>query len=245
LDWTNNDRILFTGAKDQSWVIFSANPDGSNLKQLTSTGFVDVSVSATLDGHFIFQSNRGGSTEIWRANADGSDLQQLTTGGGNSFPHVTPNGEWVVYGSVRQNKSGVWRIALAGGEPARLIENESGHPRVSPDGKLIACTYQAGDDSHRQIALVPVAGGAPVKLFDLPRSATFLDGLRWTPDGKAVSYLNRGGGIWKQDIGGGEPQLQNLPQPRIRAYGWTRDGKHFVFSSGEGVRDAVLIRNRN
>ena len=246
LDWTIDGKILFTGAKDQSWVIFSANADGSNLNQLTSAGFVDEKLSATPDGRFIvFQSNRSGGTEIWRANSDGSDLQQLTTGGRNSRPHVAPNGEWVFYTSVRQNKSGIWRIPLRGGEPVRVTDQASAYPRVSPDGKVIACTYQAGNDNHWRIALVPVAGVAPTKLFELPRSANFLDGIRWTPDGRAFCYRNRGGGIWKQDIEGGAPHLLSLPEAQVRAYGWSQDGKHIAFSNGHGIRDAVLIRNRN
>jgi Tol biopolymer transport system component len=185
-----------------------------------------------MDGRFIvFQSNRSGATEIWRANSDGSDLQQLTSGGGNSFPQVTPDSRWVLYTSVRGNKSGIWRVPLTSGEPTRLTAEDSAYPRVSADGKTIACTYKTKTDEPGKLALVPLEGGVPTKLFDLPRSAAFVDGIRWTPNGDALSYLNRGGGVWQQAIAGGAPQLiKGLPDTRIRAYGWSRDGKLMAYS---------------
>jgi len=243
LDWTPEGKILFTGLKNQSRVIYEADRNGGNLRQLTPASSFDQKLSVTTNGRFIvFQSDRSGYREIWRANSDGSDLRQITTGGGNSFPHTTPDGRWIVYASDRENKSAIWRIPLAGGEPARLTSNDSAYPRVSPDGKFIACTYRVDEKHPAQIALLPAEGGAPVKLFDLPSSAAFQDGIRWTPDGQAFCYRDRENGIWKQNIEGGEPQrVARLPNGRIFSYGWSRDGKLLAFSTGAESRDVVLI----
>jgi Tol biopolymer transport system component/DNA-binding winged helix-turn-helix (wHTH) protein len=245
LDWSPDGKILFTGTKDQSRVIYEMDPDGGNLKQITPAGFNDQKMSVTADGRFIvFQSNRSRNTEIWRANSDGSDLKQLTTGGGNSSPDTTPDGRWVVYVSVRESKSSIWRIPLTGGEPLRVTDKDSFTPRVSPDGKLIACAYKAAESGPWQIALVPIEGGAPVKLFDLPRSANL--SLRWTPDGKVVCYRDWVNGIWKQDVNGGPPQrLPGLPEDAVLPFGWSRDGKLFAFTRGRTISDAVLIKNFN
>jgi Tol biopolymer transport system component len=245
LDWTRDGKILFTGKKSERRVIYVTDADGGNLRQLTPANSFDQKLSVTADGRFIvFQSDRSGQREIWRANADGSDLQQLTTGGGNSFPHTTPDGVWVVYASYRESRSSIWRVPLAGGEPVRLTDKDSAYPRVSPDGKLIACTYRVDDNHRAQIALIPVEGGSPVRFFDIPSSAFFQDGIRWTPYGKSVCYRDRYNGIWKQDIRGGDPQrLAGLPKGRILAYGWSPDGKQFAFSTGVESRDVVLIRN--
>lgn len=243
LDWTPDGKILFTGAKDQGRVIYAMDADGSNLKQLTSAGFFDQRLSVTTDGRFIvFQSDRSGEPEIWRANSDGSDLQQLTTGGGNTTPYPTPDGKWVVYTSFHDGIRSICRIPLMGGESVRLSEKDLSYPRVSPDGKLIACIYHTGDGNPGQVALLEITGGEPVKLFDVPRSVAFHDGIRWTPDGKAVCYRDWGGGIWKQEIAGGTPRrLAGLPEEAIPSYGWSRDGKQFAFTRARSMRDAVLI----
>jgi hypothetical protein len=98
----------------------------------------------------------------------------------------------------------------------------------------------------RQLAILKLADGMPVRLFDAPRSATFNDGVRWTPDGKAVCYRDLDNGVWQQSIEGGAPErLEGLPAEKSYVYSWSRDGKLFAFTRGREFGDAVLIRNNN
>jgi len=61
-----------------------------------------------------------------------------------------------------------------------------------------------------------------------------------------VCYRDWANGIWRQDLNGGPPQrLKGLPEEKLYSFGWSRDGKHFAFARGRGIRDAVLIRNVN
>jgi len=170
-------------------------------------------------------------------------LRQLTNGGGNYSSHTTPDGKWVLYTATRDGKTFVYRIAIEGGEPVRVIDNESGNPRVSPDGRLIACHYKSNGKSSRvQLAVVKIEGGAPLKLFDVAHSARLSDGIRWTPDARAVCYRDATNGIWRQDIDGGPPQkLPGLPEETSFAYGWSRNGRSFAFTRGRTLSDAVLI----
>jgi Tol biopolymer transport system component/DNA-binding winged helix-turn-helix (wHTH) protein len=244
-DWGPDNRLVFTASIDRALAIFSMDVNGSQIRQLTSGGFNDRTPSLTADGRLIvFQSNRSGSNEIWRANADGSDLKRLTSGGGNSSPDPTPDGRWVVYTSTHDAKTFVWRIPIDGGDPVRVTDREFSSPRVSPDGRLIACGYRADANSRGQLALVKIENGVAERLFDVAQSARFEDGIRWTPDGKAVCYKDAAHGIWRQDISGGLPQLlRGLPaEPRF-FYGWSRDGRFFALTRGRIISDAVLINN--
>jgi Tol biopolymer transport system component/DNA-binding winged helix-turn-helix (wHTH) protein len=245
LDWTPDNRIVFMAGIDRTLAICSMDADGGNIRQLTSKGFFDQRPSVTADGRFIlFHSNRSGTTEIWRVNSDGSDLRQLTTGGGNTYPHPTPDGKWVVYTSTRDGKSFVWRVPLEGGTPVRVTEKDSSDPRVSHDGKFIACGYRADGNTPLQLAIISIPDGKPVKLFDISRNATFNQGIRWTPDDKAVCYRDWANGIWRQDLNGGPPQrLKGLPEEKLYNFGWSADGKLFAFTRGREIGDAVLIRD--
>ncbi|MEW6128138.1 MAG: winged helix-turn-helix domain-containing protein [Acidobacteriota bacterium] len=245
LDWLPGNRLVFTAGIDRTLAIYSMETDGSNIKQLTSAGFHDQRPRVTADGRFIiFQSNRSGSNEIWRARVDGGDLKQLTTGGGNSAPHPTPDSRWVVYSSTRDGKSFIFRVPVEGGEPVRVTDKESSYPRVSHDGKLIACGYRAEAGAAEQLALVKIEDGTLVKLFAVPRSARFADGIRWMPDGEAVCYRDLVNGIWRQAIKGGAPQrLTGLPEEEAFPYEWSRDGKYFAFTRGRLISDAVLIKD--
>jgi Tol biopolymer transport system component len=85
-------------------------------------------------------------------------------------------------------------------------------------------------------------GGPPQKVFDVAPLALFSFAIRWTPDGKAVTYRDSGRGLWRQPIEGGRPQqIPKLPDEKLYCYGWSRDGKLFAFSRGQEIRDAVLV----
>ena len=240
LDWTPDGRVIFTAHVDQSLTLWAVDADGSNKKQLLPPGYMNEQPTVTGDGRYIvFQSNRSGSSEIWRANVEGGDMRQLTRGGNNSQPHASPDGRWVVYKSGSDDLGALWRISIDGGTPARLLDKGASWPRISPDGKLIACAYA---DVKEKLAIFSVEGGEPVKLFDVPRLANFNNGLRWTPDGKAVTYRDWANGVWKQTLDGGGPRrLEGLPQEKLYTYGWSRDGKLFAFARGTELRDVVLI----
>jgi hypothetical protein len=51
-------------------------------------------------------------------------------------------------------------------------------------------------------------------------------------------------GLWRQAIEGGPPQrIAGLPEEKLYAYDWSRDGKFFAFTRGVEIRDVVLISN--
>ena len=94
------------------------------------------------------------------------------------------------------------------------------------------------------LAMVPFTGGQPAKVFPLP--ATAGDQFAWSPDGRAISFINTVNGvgnIWDQPIGGGPPQpATHFTSDRIFWFDWSRDGR-LALSRGTDGTDAVLIRN--
>jgi Tol biopolymer transport system component/DNA-binding winged helix-turn-helix (wHTH) protein len=246
LDWAPDGRLVYGATIRESRTIWTMGAEGHDQKQLTSAGHMDEYLSVPADGRYVvFESNRSGATEVWLENIDGGDMRQLTTGGGNGKPHVSPDGKLVVYESLRDGLRTIWRVSVEGGEPVRLANRPASWPRVSPDGKLIACGYDAPDDPARtQLAIISIEGGRPIKLFDIPRLANFTYGIRWTPDGKAVTYRDWANGIWQQPLDGGKPErLKGLPEEKLYAYAWSRDGKQFAFVRGAEIRDVILLRN--
>lgn len=241
LDWTNDGKLIYTARLGKSDSIWEMNADGSSQNAIFPESGVNDYPSLPDDSSFIvFGSNRSGKTEIWRAKRDGSDPVQLTRDGDNENPHVSPNGEFIVYKSGRRSEERLSIIPAKGGDPVRLTEKVSDFPRFSPDGRFIACRYEI--DGKGKLAIIGINGGEPIKLFDVPETANFRLGVRWTPDGKAVTYRDWQNGIWKQPLSGGEPtRLAGLPAEKLFAYAWSRDGKSFAFSRGMSVTDVVLL----
>jgi Tol biopolymer transport system component len=243
-DWLPNNKIVYASSQTRGLNLWTMDADGNNARELTPPGNDDGFPAASADGRYIvFSSRRSGSEQIWRIDADGTHAKQLTTCASNSQPSVSPDGNWVVYVSGCDGTGALWRIPIEGGQPERLTEKAAAWPWISPDGKWIACGYESSPNKW-QLAIVPIEGGSPAKLFDVAPLAVFNFAVRWMPDGKAVTYRESSKGLWRQPIEGGKPeQIPNLPEDKIYCYGWSRDGKLFAFSRGLEIRDAVLFRN--
>ena len=107
---------------------------------------------------------------------------------------------------------------------------------------MLACSLET-PGSPARIAVLPIDGG-PLKVFDakfqLPAR------MRWTPDGRAVTYVGRQDGladIWSQPIDGGEPKrITNFKTDEIFSFDWSRDNK-LAISHGSSARDVILIRD--
>jgi TolB protein len=88
------------GVDDGSYDIWTADLAGGAPGPLIVGPGVDDGPEYSPDGrHLYFNSTRSGAMALWRANADGSEAVQLTHDPARRdwFPHVSPNGESIVY----------------------------------------------------------------------------------------------------------------------------------------------------
>ena len=181
---------------------------------------------------------------------DGGNLKQLAGGAVDRFPQSSPDGRWVVFHSLRSGSLRAWKVSIDGGDPVPLTDKGTSNPTVSPDGNLVACFYREDQPNApwTKIAIIPFAGGDPVKVLDLPRlSFTSAPGLRWTPDGRALTYIDTINGvsnIWSLPIDGGPPkQLTDFKSDQIFWFDFSRDGKQLAVSRGTQTSDVIVIRD--
>lgn len=246
MSWTPDGRVVFWSRASGADEIWMAEPSSGHEQQLTSHfGGSNEGVAVSPDGNYIvFASTRSGTSNIWRMKGDGSNPKQLTTRGIDFLPAFTPDGKWIIYTSLA-DKASIWRVSIEGGDALQLSDKRLRSPEVSPDGKLIACaSFEGAGSSQLKIAVVPIEGGEPIKLFNITL-AFGLDTVGWTPDGRAVTYMDTRDGvsnIWSQPLNGGPAkQLTDFKDDRIFNFSLSPDGKQLALSRGTVTSDIVLI----
>src|SRR6185369_10966816 len=78
--------------------IYTANADGSEVKPLTTTPGYDAEATIAPDGRIAFTSVRDGDMEIYSMNGDGSDVKRLTNRvGPDGGPWFSPDGTKIIF----------------------------------------------------------------------------------------------------------------------------------------------------
>lgn len=98
--WSPDGKFLvFTGGRTNKYDIYKIPSDGSAPEtRLTDAVGLNDGPEYSPDGTYIyFNSSRTGKMQIWRMKPDGSGQEQVTSDGYNNwFPHVSPDGKWIV-----------------------------------------------------------------------------------------------------------------------------------------------------
>ena len=108
-----------------------------------------------------------------------------------------------------------------------------GGTQVSPDGKSViyGVTFFniPENKSYRDIYLVPVSGGAAMRLTDTPEKE---GEEQWRPDGKKIGYISSKSGseqLWEMNPDGtGNTQVSNVPEG-ISGFKYSPDLKNIVY----------------
>ena len=178
----------------------------------------------------------------------GNNPKRLSDGIGDGVPAVSVDSKWVFYSSLVDGKPTLWRIGIDGGTPVQLTSSVAVAPAMSPDGKYVAYLFPASPDPlapPNRIAIMPVEGGEPLKVFEYPTIGTVAPTVHWAPDGKSIMYTantNNISNVWSQSIEGGPPkQVTDFKDSLMTGFAWSFDGKTLVATRGVLMRDAVLI----
>ena len=193
-----------------SYQIYSANLDGSDLKALTDTPAYDAEATVcSTDGSIIFTSTRDGDLDLYRMDADGGNVQRLTDApgydGGAFFSQdcskivwraSRPTGEaledyqrLLKQGLIRPGKLEIF-VADADGSNARQVTQLDGAsfaPYFTPDASRILFSTSHHDPSGREfdIFAIDVDGSNLEQITFKPG----FDGFpMFSPDGKWLAF---------------------------------------------------------
>ena len=202
-----------------SYDVFTANPDGSDLKRLTDADGYDAESTIAPNGKkIVFTSMRSGDLDIYTMDLDGKNVKQLTHElGYDGGPFFSYDSQWIVYRAyhpetekdkaeyrallkqylIHPTTLEIWIMKADGSQKRQITNNGAANfaPYFFPDGKRIIFASNKADPAGRDFDLYMIN----VDGSDLERityNPTFDGFPMFSPDGsKLVFASNRHGSV--------------------------------------------------
>jgi dipeptidyl aminopeptidase/acylaminoacyl peptidase len=245
-----NGRIVFDGTQSGGiGQIYTMNPDGSAVSQLTSSSGGNGSAEWSADGtKIVFTSIRDGNPEVYLMNADGTGQSNLTNDTAiDDVPTFSPDGTKIAFTTQRDGNEEIYVMNADGTGPVNRTNNSAAdaQPAWSPDGTKIA--FESTRNGLAQIFVMNANGTSVTQLTTLFRNG----GVNWSPDGTKIAFHSdrdcSGCGtyfdIYSMNADGtGQTRLAFDP---VYATGpaWSPDGTKIVFDSQRDSNYEVYVMN--
>ena len=220
--------------------IFSVNPDGTGLKNLTANLSRDSHPAfSPVDNKIAFSTNRNGLNKIYIMEIDGKNPRQLTREAVDAtWPAWSPDGKHLAFQCFHNNNYEIFRIKSDGSRVLNLTGHEAGDfaPSWSPDGEFIA--FESKRDKNkdntgvitREIYIMRTDGSRKVRITNNNHD-DFTPS--WSRDSKKLAFISNEDNlfnIYTVNIDGTE-LFRVTSQPGIKSNPhWTGDGNHIIYS---------------
>jgi len=250
---SNKGKIAFVSGVD----LYTVNPDGSDLKQLTnfgSSGNAQIP-SWSSDGDkllFAFTSASDGSVQIWEIDARGGNLHQVLNDPSfaDTDPNFSPHGTNILFTRCTTVHCAIFRVN-SDGTGLRAITHFDHNPDItdfqatySPDGETIAFASWIRGGLLSAIYLMN-ADGSNIRPLTPPELLALAP--EWSPDGRTIAFSAHNGvfgnsvldeEIWSITIDG--KQLTRLTDNNQNWKGYF-SGLHDFFPSWSPDGDAIVF----
>ncbi len=199
--------------------IYTANPDGSDLRPLTDVDGYDAEATISTNGkRIVFTSMRSGDLDIYTMDADGRNVKRLTDElGYDGGPFFSRDGKQIVYrayhpqtpeqqtrykqklteGVIEPTVFELWLMNADGSHKRQVthLNAASFAPYLFPDGKRIIFASNMNDPKKRNFDLY-VINVDGTGLERITYNETFDGFPMFSPDGKKLVFAsNRNGKV--------------------------------------------------
>lgn len=222
-----NNKIVFHSNRDGDYEIFTINPDGSQISQLTNNFSDDKYPVFSKNGTKIsYISDAGGSTSLKVMNVDGTNKQTLTAA---NFFEDYPLSSWSADNEqIIFARNGVRKIDSDGGNEILLSSGKS--PSWSHDGSRIAYI-----DDYTSLYVMDSDGSNKDTLAGNGMQPDTTNVPKWSPDDNTLIASNQVNGqneLYLMDSDGSNfRMLTNQSSSDETFPSWSPNGNRIVFQS--------------
>ena len=243
-------------AEEQSvdFEIYSMQPDGSQLTQLTDNSIVPPSEEG--------DSTEGGAPDGQGGPPPGKGDTETTDGGlpvliNDIDPAVSPDGTTIAFTSNRPAADGstdneIYLMNLDGTNVRQVTNQKSGPPQDtaehelawSPDGTKLV--FRRGDGVKADLYILDLATKQEKKIIAPPSTGQIAPegSPAWSPDGKTIAFAKGKGpaaGVWVYDVASGLlNELANQGEIPEGYPNWSPDGKYVLFTRGDDSAGSAI-----
>jgi Tol biopolymer transport system component len=237
--------IVFDSNRTGNYEIFTIDPDGSHVVQLTFNSADDYAPAWSADAKKItFGSNRSGNYDVWVMNADGSHPVDLTNNSSfDGSSQWSPDGSKIAFESDRAGNPDIWTMNADGSNLKQITKDTHADalPSWSPDGsKLVFDSNRAG---NYDIYSINADGTGLVQLTKNPAN----DGApTWSPDGSTIAFTSDRSGnadIWTMNPDGSNVKQITSSSADDFDESYSPDGTKFAFESLRSGSDQIWVMN--
>ncbi len=191
----NGKKILFHANREHGYQIYTMNPDGSNVINISGLSTIhNGGADWSPDGKkIVFASSRDGNNEIYTMNTDGSNQIRITNHPArDAWPTWSPDGKKIAFISTRSGLQKVYTMNPDGTDIFTVTTGEATGteaPAWSPDGKKIA--FASSDPGFNGINIINKDGTERVTLTNRINAGYLPDREPcWSSNGKEIIYAS-------------------------------------------------------
>ncbi|PYQ27094.1 MAG: hypothetical protein DMF56_21270 [Acidobacteria bacterium] len=173
----------------------------------------------------VYTSTTDGKPDLWTMQPDHAPMRLTDDASSEAYPLATPDGSRVLYLAGSPRNYTIWSVRADGSDRHQVTSGpRDGDFSVSPDSKQLAWATLNQKTNTWGLWVMPLGGG-PKK--QIATSASMLEYVRYTPDGKSILFTG---------IGDSLMQVYRVPASGGRAIALTDARAHDASMSPDGRR---------
>ena len=213
--------------------LYLADFDGSNERQLTFNGSINISPSFSPDGKFVyFTSYMEGDPKLFKADTKSGKVSLVAAYPGIvTSPAISPDGKLIACVLSKDGNSEIYLLDINGQLVKRLTDQRAidSAPTWSPDGSMLA--FQSDRSGAPQIYMMDSYG---LNVKRLTYQGRYNDSPIWSARGDRITFVSRTktGRFDLASIDTSGTHFRVLTEVGMNENPhFAPDGKHIIFSS--------------